>query len=110
MNWARLDMAIKARAKQKGQEWVFAQLDGRGHTISAFGGSLTGVLMDYYNMDALFGDDPTQAFAVNVGPSVNTIEKLADGILSAVMETRMSPHAELVQIVTVKVPVTVALV
>ena len=44
------------------------------------------------------------------GSAVNTIEKLADGILSAVMETRMSPHAELVQIVSVKIPVTVALV
>jgi hypothetical protein len=41
---------------------------------------------------------------------VNTIDKIADGILSAVMPCRMSPHAELVQIVTVKVPVTVALV
>lgn len=110
LNWARLDMAIKARSKAKGQDYVFSQLDGRGHTLSAFGGVLTGVLMGFYDMDALFGEDPTQAFAVNVGPQVNTIEKLADGILSAVLETRMSPHAELVQIVTVKIPVTVALV
>ena len=110
LNWARLDMAIKARSRAKGQDWLFSQLDGRGHTISAFGGVLTGVLMDFYDRDALFGDDPTQAFAVNVGPQVNTVDKIADGILSAVMPCRMSPHAELVQIVTVKVPVTVALV
>lgn len=110
LNWARLDMAIKARSRAKGQDWVFSQLDGRGHTISAFGGVLTGVLKDLYDIDALFGDDPTQAFAVNVSPQVNTIDKISDGILSAVMETRMSPHAELVQIVTVKIPVTVALV
>jgi hypothetical protein len=110
LNWARLDMAIKARSRAKGQDWLFSQLDGKGHTISAFGGVLTGVLMDFYDRDALFGDDPTQAFSVNVGPQVNTIDKIADGILSAVMPCRMSPHAELVQIVTVKVPVTVALV
>jgi hypothetical protein len=109
-NWARLDMAIKARAKARGQTFVFSQLDGRNHTIAAFGGAMTSILIDYFNRDALFGDDPTEAFSVNTGPAVNTVAKLNDGILSAALQVRMSPHAELVQIVMVKIPITVALV
>jgi len=109
LNWARLNMAIVAESKAVGQDYVFSQLDGRGHTIAAFGGQLAGMLTTYYNIDALYGEDVTDAFNVNVGPAVNTIDKLADGILSAVLTTRMSPHAELVQITIVKQPITVAL-
>jgi hypothetical protein len=110
LNWARTAMAIVADSEAVAQQYVFTQVDGRGHTIAAFGGALTGVLIGFYNRDALFGDDVTQAFNVNVGPQVNTVEKLADGILSAVLQVRMSPHAELVRIDIVKVPITVALV
>lgn len=108
LNHARLNMAICAQAEAIGENWVFGQLDGRGHLISAFGGALAGMLIGFFNADALYGDDPTQAFVVNVGPSVNTPDKLADGVLSAVVSVRMSPHAELVQIQIVKVPITVA--
>jgi hypothetical protein len=109
LNWARLNMAIVAQSEAIGEEYVFSQLDGRGHTIAAFGGELTGMLVGYYNADALFGEDVTDALNVNTGPAVNTIEKLADGILSAVLNVRMSPHAELVQITIVKQAITVAL-
>jgi hypothetical protein len=109
LNWSRLNMALVAEGTAVAQDYVFSQLDGRGHTIAAFGGGLTGICVKYYAMDALFGDDPTEAFAVNVGPQVNTIDKLADGILSAVLLVRMSPHAELVRVDIVKESVTVAL-
>ena len=110
LNWARLNMAIVAQSEAVAQDYVFAQLDGRGHTIAAFGGGLAGILIDFYAVDALFGEDVTEAFIVNTGPQVNTIEKLADGILSAVLLVRMSPHAELVRIDIVKQSVTVSLV
>ena len=41
---------------------------------------------------------------------VNTIENLSQGILSAALEVRMSPHAELVRIDIVKRSITVPLV
>jgi hypothetical protein len=108
-NHARLNMAIVAQAKAIGERFVFSQLDGRGHTIARFNGQLAGMLAVFYGDDALFGDDATQAFEVNTGPAVNTPESLADGVLAAVLSVRMSPHAELVQIPIVKVPITVAL-
>jgi hypothetical protein len=110
LNHARLNMAITADCDREGQADVFAQLDGRGHTIAAYGGRMGAVCLTYYTADALFGDDPSEAYLVNVGPDVNPPEQLADGILRAVLSVRMSPHAELVRIEIVKTPITVPLV
>jgi hypothetical protein len=110
LNWARLNMAIVADCDAAGEGYVFAQLDGRGHTIAAFNGDCAGVLVGYYNVDALFGNDVTEAFVVNTGPSVNTPESMEDGRIRAVLSVRMSPHAELVDIEIVKTPITVSLV
>lgn len=112
-NWGRLNMAIKAQGERVGQSGVFAQVDGRGLTIAAFNGSLAAMLKEFYDDGALYAqpgtNDPSTAFVVNTGPQVNTPAKLADGILSAVLSVRMSPHAELVQIAIVKYPITVSL-
>lgn len=110
LNHARLNMAIVADCDAEGQSDVFAQLDGRGHTIAAFGGRMGAVCLDYFNVDALYGDDPTEAYVVNVGPDVNPPDQLEDGILHAVLSVRMSPHAELVRIEIVKYPITTTLV
>ena len=109
-NFGRLAMAIVAEGEATGEDFVFSQIDGRGLDIAAFGGALAGDLISFYNAGALYGEDPTEAFVVNVGPAVNTLPKLADGVLSAVVSVRMSPHAELVQIQIVKQPITVSLV
>ena len=109
LNHARLNMAIVARGEQVGEGTVFAQLDGRGHTIAKFNGRLAAMLKGFYDDDALFGDTASDAFIVDTGPAVNTPDKLADGVLGAVLSVRMSPHAELVDIYIVKYPITVAL-
>jgi hypothetical protein len=110
LNHARLNMAITADCNREGQSDVFAQLDGRGHTIAAYGGRMGAVCLTYFTVDALFGDDPSEAYIVNVGPDVNPPEQLQEGILRAVLSVRMSPHAELVRIEIVKNPITVPLV
>jgi hypothetical protein len=110
LNHARLSMAITADCNREGQSDVFAQVDGRGHTIAAFGGRMGAVCLTYFSVDALYGDDPSEAYVVNVGPDVNPPEQLADGIMRAVLSVRMSPHAELVRIEIVKNPITVPLV
>jgi uncharacterized protein len=108
-NWARLNMAIVAQSEAAGLGFVFSQIDGRGHTIAAFGGALAAVCKQFYDADALYGDDVTDAFVVNVGPAVNTPDTIANGELHAVLSVRMSPFAELVAIQIVKYPITVAL-
>ena len=110
LNHARLNMAIVADCDAEGQSDVFAQLDGRGHTIAAFGGRMGAVCLTYYDVDALYGDDPSEAYVVNVGPDANPPDQLEDGILHAILSVRMSPHAELVRIEIVKYPITTTLV
>ena len=109
LNWSRLNMQIVALAEEIGEEYVFSQIDGRGLTISAFGGELAGALKVLYDDGALYGDAPEDAFVVNVSSAVNTPETIADGQLIAVLSVKMSPHAELVEIDIVKVELTEAL-
>jgi hypothetical protein len=101
--WARLNMAITAQAEAIGERYVFAQLDGRGHTLGEFGGELSAMLLGFYNEGSLYGDTPQDAYAVDVGSSVNTPDTIANGELHAVISVRMSPDAEWVVIEVVKV-------
>jgi hypothetical protein len=101
--WSRLNMGITAEAEAIGERYVFAQLDGRGHTLSEFGGDLSAMLLGYYNEDSLYGATPQEAYDVDVGSTVNTPDTIANGELHAVLSVRMSPDAEWVVIEVVKV-------
>lgn len=103
---ARLYMAIAAEAEVIAERFLFDELDGRGLTISAFGGELTGMLLPYYEAGSLYGESPGEAFYVDVGQQVNTPETIANGELRAVLALRMSPFAEEVTIEIVKVKTT----
>jgi hypothetical protein len=109
LGWARLNMAIAAQAEAIGERYVFSQLDGRGRTLSQFGGELTAMLATYYDQGALYGDTAEDAYNVDVGSTVNTPATIANGELHAVIEVRMSPFAEWVVIEIVKVATTQAL-
>lgn len=101
--WARLNMGIVADANVIGENYVFTQLDGRGHTLSEFGGELSAMLLGYWNEDSLYGATPQEAFSVDVGSAVNTPTTIANGELHAILSVRMSPAAEWVVIEIVKV-------
>jgi hypothetical protein len=100
---ARLNMAIVAQCEAVAERYVFAQLDGRRVKVNQFGADLTGVLIPFYESGQLFGTTADDAFYVDVGPAVNPVDQLADGVLRAVIGVRMSPFAELVVIEIVKV-------
>lgn len=107
-NWvslasARLAMAIASEAEAIAEKYLFAQIDGRGHTLGEFAGELQGMLLRHYQADALYGETPEEAFVVDVGPGVNPPEDLAAGKLSASLAVRMSPFAERVEITVTKV-------
>jgi hypothetical protein len=100
---ARLNMEIVAKAEEIGERYLFTQIDGRRVTISQFGADLSGMLVPYYEAGSLFGDSVDDAFYVDVGPAVNTLESIAAGNLRAIVGLRMSPFAEFVVIEIVKV-------
>jgi hypothetical protein len=100
---ARLNMQIVALAEAIGENFVFANLDGRGITIAQFGGELSAMLAPLFDEGALFGTSYRDAYAVDVGSQVNTPTTIANGELHAVLSVRMSPFAEWVEIEIVKV-------
>ena len=102
--------AITAQAGAVGERFVFRQIDGQGILISQFGAALTGeVCMPLFFEGSLYGDSPSEAFSVDVGPSVNTPTTIANGELHAIIKMRMSPFAEEVRIEIVKYLVTESL-
>lgn len=105
-NHSRLRMAISAQGEAIGENFVFDQIDGRGLKAGEFGNAITGMLLEYYNAGALYGETPDQAFRVDVGPAVNTTVTIAAGELHAAASVRMSPHAEAVYIEFIKTPIT----
>jgi len=99
---SRLAMVIKNRAERVAESYLFAQIDGRGLKISEFAGDLQGILLPLYQIDALYGETPEEAFLVDVD-SVNDDESLAEGVLNAAIAVKMSPSAERVVIEITKV-------
>lgn len=107
-NYARLRMAITAELESVAEGFVFSRLDGAGHTILQFKDALSGVLTDYYARGALYGATATDAFRVDVGESVNTVETIGNNELNAIVGVKFSPHAEVVYITVSKTPLAQA--
>lgn len=100
---ARLFMSISAELDAVGENFMFDEIDGQnGETIGNFHSALAGVLLDHYNRGELFGDTADQAFNVDTGASVNTLQTIAANELHAVCSVKMSPMAEYIAIEIVK--------
>ena len=78
--------------------FVFEQIDGRGLKLAELGGLLAGVCLADYNLGALYGATPEEAFEVDTGAAVNTPSSLAAGQLKAAVRARTSPFAEQAEI------------
>ena len=113
-NWmwfgnSRVVMAIGHEADAIAEEYVLKQIDGRGHIFTKLEGALKAMLLRFYQTDALYGPEPSEAFSVNTGPTVNTPLTIAAGEVRAVIRIKTSPTAEWVQLTVVKVPVEATL-
>lgn len=106
---ARLSMSIHADGQVVGEEHLFRQIDGKGLEIGRFHGDLEVILDRYWKLGALFGDTPAEAYSVNTGVDVNTVESLANGELKADLGAKRSPFAEQVGIDVAAVHPTAAL-
>lgn len=104
LNQARTRMGLRARSEAIARAFVFRLIDGKGQTLSAYEGALAAICQEYWRSNGLFGDEPTDAYRVLTGEDVNPYENLANGEISAVLQVRFSPQAELVSIVLVRTP------
>lgn len=109
-NWlwfgnSRVVMAIAHESEAVGENYVLRQIDGRRQLFAALETELRGICLRYFNAGALYGETPEDAFAVDTGPAVNTIDTIKRGEVHAVIRLKCSPAAEWVVIEIVKVPV-----
>jgi hypothetical protein len=102
-------MQIIDGVRSIGDQFVFADLDAQGHTLSAFGGMISSYLTALWQQSALYGLHPADAFFVNVGDSINTPVTATNRELLAEIAVRMSPTAEYVIISVTKYPVSIPL-
>lgn len=100
----RLAMAIQAKASAIAENYILKEIDGQGRLLAQFKGDLIGMLKPYWEMGSLYGATPEDAFAVDVGPNVNTPATIANRELHAVISVRMSQDAEIVLIDISKIP------
>lgn len=111
-NWldfanARLFMFLQAELAVAGENFMFEEIDGQnGRTINAFHDAIVGVLQPHFVSGELFGSTAEEAYFVDTGNGVNTLTRLENLELHAIVNVRMSPFAEWIQIEVVKRRVT----
>lgn len=102
-NNARFYMDLFSTLNNRGESYVFAQIDGQnGSTVNSFHASLAGEMLTRYSMGQLFGTSADQAFVVDTGPTVNTLVTISNNELHAAVSYKNSPMAEWVQINIIK--------
>jgi hypothetical protein len=104
---SRVVMTVAHRADAIAQNYLFRQIDGRRKLFAAMEAELAAMLLDLYMIGALYGDSPADAFSVDTGPQVNTIDTIANGEVHAVIRLKTSPSAEWVVVEVVKLPLQV---
>lgn len=105
-NWVRLDMAVTWKAFAVEEEYYASQIDGEGVDAANYANSLAGMLLPLYNIKALFGKTPAEAFAVDTGFDVNTLAGESEGTLNATIALRRSPGADQVNLNITRVSIT----
>ncbi len=99
-------MAIAAEGDAIMESFMFAQLDGRDIALGELNGNLAGMLLEHYGRGALYGETPDQAFRVITDEQVNPVENIAEGLVTARLAVKVSPHAERVILQIQKTPIT----
>jgi hypothetical protein len=95
-NAVRLLMAIKYNGYLIGQQQLFAQIDGNGHRAQIYANMVSGMLLDYYQIGALYGATSAQAYSVDAGADVNTPASVAGRNLIVAVGVVPAPDAETV--------------
>jgi hypothetical protein len=105
-NVSRARMWLQWQSMNVGLNYEYKPIDGRGRLTAGLEGELNAVCKQLWEANGLFGATASDAYAVDVGVSINTTETVAYGELHAVVEARFSLHARLVVIELVSVPIT----
>ena len=89
------------------EPYVFAPIDGRGQLLGRVSSTLVGLVDPMRAAGGLFerivdGEQVDPGYSVDVGPSVNTDDVLANNEIHAVLAVRVSPVGQLIDLTIVK--------
>lgn len=112
-NWmwfpgSRTILAMAAEFDNSAEEFVHRQIDGQRRLFTKLEVALGGICLDFFGLGALYGDQPEDAFSIDTGPSVNTVDTIANGEVHALVRVRVSPPGEWVQIEIQKTPLAMS--
>jgi hypothetical protein len=99
---SRTVMAIAYESDAAMENYVFGQIDGKGHLFAAIEADLAGICLRYYKLGALYGATAEDAYQVDTGSAVNTIDTIRNGEAHAVIRLKTSNTVEWVPIELVK--------
>ena len=108
-NCGRTRMWLQWNSLAIGLGYEYKTIDGRGRLLSALEGDLATMCKSLWEADGLFGETTRDAYAVSTSVALNPIDDIAAGIIHAVVQARLSMHAETVIIELVSVPVNGAI-
>lgn len=107
---SRIVMTVAALADLVLEDYEFDQIDGHGYVFRDLAADLNGrACMPLYLDNALYGQTPDEAFAVNTGPEINTPQSISEEKIKAQIAIRTARTGEMLTVEIVKVPTTEAL-
>jgi hypothetical protein len=109
LNNVRFRMQVTRDFDLIAENFVFQEIDGKGHIFSALAGALGAQCQTYWTRNSLYGLTATAAYSVNTGSTVNTPATIAAGQINAQVNLKMSPFGEFVTINVAKYAVTASI-
>jgi hypothetical protein len=107
---SRTVMAVAETTRQVLEGFEFEDIDGHGYVFKELQGEIEGrACKPLYENNALYGDLPADAYAVNTGPQVNTPASIEAEEIRAQVAIRTSPTGERLVAEVVKVPIAESL-
>lgn len=104
---SRLVMAVSEETRKVLQGFEFEQIDANGYVFSELAGEISGrACMPFFKDKALYGELPSEAFAINTGPAVNTPATIEAEEIKAQVAIRISPKGGLLKAEIVNVPIS----
>lgn len=93
LSGSRTVMAIRAKEAAVAEEFMFGEVDGSGAFLTRYEGALRGELAAMQRLGAIYGNDNSPGYRVDVSAVVNPVTQLALGRVTATITVRTSPHA-----------------
>lgn len=109
LNNCRFRMQVVRELDIIAESFLFDEIDGRGQIFARLNGALAGQCQTYWVRRSIYGTDPSSAFQVNTGSTINTPASIAAGQINAQVGLRMAPFGEFVNISITKYATSAAL-